>query len=257
MENNQKNKLSLKKKTPQAPAKENTISEIEKKAREEAKESLQKAIAYLCKKFPNSFFEDKDAKKPFKIGVINEIFAIVDEDRQNNPDFDPVLTKTKIREAVKYYTNDVKYLESVKAGVKRINLEGVELEDDVVTEGHEEYAKERIEKFKAKMAEKNAKKKAVAKKKPSFNKNGPKKFGDKKPMGLKRKSFVQNSDSKKNESVKFEQIDAADIVVGANVHVLLGNRLMSAVIKDVTKDAVSVQFKTGIVAKVTPNRVGK
>jgi sRNA-binding protein len=91
---------------------------------------MHKGIAQLAEFYPNCF---RQPRKPLKIGIHNDIIA-------RHPELRPgVLTS-----ALKTYTRSLGYLETLKAGAARIDLEGDPV--GTVTAADEEDAKRKIAK---------------------------------------------------------------------------------------------------------------
>ena len=71
---------------------------------------MHKGIAQLAELYPNCFLRPR---QPLKIGIDNDVIA-------RHPELRPSL----IASALKTYTRDLGYLEALKAGSARIDLEG-------------------------------------------------------------------------------------------------------------------------------------
>ena len=117
-------------------------------------------IAYLVEQFPNCFTLEGEAK-PLKIGIFQDILSRLSESE--------VLSKTKLRVALRAYTMSWRYLYSIKAGANRV----------VLDEEQEQYAQQQLKESKQK-----AKERAKEKRK---NSRPP----VKKPKALKVGDFVK------------------------------------------------------------------
>jgi ProP effector len=91
---------------------------------------MHEDIARLAELFPNCF---RQPRQPLKIGIHNHIVA-------RHPELRPSL----IASALKTYTRSQGYLETLKAGTARIDLEGNQV--GTVTASDEEDAKRKIAK---------------------------------------------------------------------------------------------------------------
>ncbi|MCX8730446.1 RNA chaperone ProQ [Gilliamella sp. B2969] len=125
-------------------------------------------IAYLVEQFPNCFTLEGEAK-PLKIGIFQDILSRLSESE--------VLSKTKLRVALRAYTMSWRYLYSIKAGANRVDLDGNP--DDLINEEQEQYAQQQLKESKQK-----AKERAKEKRK---NSRPP----VKKPKALKVGDFVK------------------------------------------------------------------
>ena len=132
-------------------------------------------IAYLAEQFPNCFSLKGDAK-PLKIGIFEDLAKRLEDDEK--------VSKTRLRTALRHYTNSWRYLYSIKAGEARVDLDGNEA--DKVTEEHQEHAQESLKESKAKAAQK-AKEKNAAKPKAPAKKKKPEASKPSKPKTAKKK----------------------------------------------------------------------
>jgi ProP effector len=89
---------------------------------------MHEGIAQLAELYPNCF---RQPRQPLKIGIHNDVIA-------RHPELRPSL----IASALKAYTRSVGYLETLKAGTPRIDLEGNPV--GTVTDADEEDAKRKI-----------------------------------------------------------------------------------------------------------------
>ena len=69
-------------------------------------------IAYLAEQFPNCFSLKGDAK-PLKIGIFEDLAKRLEDDEK--------VSKTRLRTALRHYTNSWRYLYSIKAGEARVD----------------------------------------------------------------------------------------------------------------------------------------
>ena len=204
---------------------------------EQRRESIHKAIAALCEKFPKAFVASGPAK-PLKIGIINDIKERINE-------FDDI-SLSKLRSAVRIYTFSLNYLKSIKEGAKRVDLDGNEVSE--VTKEHADYSLEQIKAVTAKLKEQG-------KLKPKFNKTDKKPFKNKKPVNVHTKrSFVkQNVKSADSNTVPAK---LEDLVKGANVLVSSNNRFVKGTVTEEAKqNTVMITLDSGLTVCVPVARV--
>ncbi|WP_224797441.1 RNA chaperone ProQ [Idiomarina abyssalis] len=191
-------------------------------------------IAYLTEQFPECFSIKGDAK-PLKIGIFEDLAKRLENDDK--------VSKTRLRTALRHYTNSWRYLHSIKAGSQRVDLDGKSVE--AVTEEHQQHAQETLKESKAKVAEKNkASAKANAKKAPA----------KKKAEGAGKPKSKPTKKGNKPE-VKLADVELNNLSVGQQVQVKAGNTPMSATILELDKDDVQVQLQNGLTMKVKADKI--
>jgi len=191
-------------------------------------------IAYLTEQFPECFSIKGDAK-PLKIGIFEDLAKRLENDDK--------VSKTRLRTALRHYTNSWRYLHSIKAGSQRVDLDGKSVE--AVTEEHQQHAQETLKESKAKVAETNkASAKANAKKAPA----------KKKAEGAGKPKSKPTKKANKPE-VKLADVELNNLSVGQQVQVKAGNTPMSATILELDKDDVQVQLQTGLTMKVKADKI--
>ena len=192
----------------------------------------KEVLAFLAESFPQCFTIQGEAK-PLKIGIFQDLAERLENEER--------VSKTLLRSSLRHYTNSWRYLQSVKEGEQRVDLDGngvalVELD-------HAEHAKKQLDESRALVAEKRKEQQA---KKPSVkksykNKEVPKFKPADKPV------------KKAEPAVKLpppEKLGTEHLVVGTQVTVKIGKTPMPASITDVNKDGVHVQLDSGMVVKV-------
>lgn len=192
------------------------------------------AIALLAELFPQTF-STKGEAKPLKIGIFQELAERLKDDER--------ISKTTLRSTLRHYTNAWRYLECIKEGVFRVDLDG---QADVVIEAeHAEFAAKQLAESKAKAAEK----KKLTAKKPK-----PPQKQIKKPAF---KSKVKDKQSAHTNTPKPEvkELTAADLVIGKAVSVKVGKVPMSATITELAKDGIQVQLDSGMSVKVQQDQL--
>ena len=191
----------------------------------------KEVIAYLAERFPQCFIADGEAK-PLKIGIFQDLAAQLGED--------PKVSKTLLRTALRQYTSSWRYLHGLKAGQTRVGLEGEACGE--LTEEHVEHAKGALKESKEKVF-------GARKDKPAAKKAKP-----------KAKPKAESQPAAKSESVaapaavapaaKAVPVDPATLKVAQEVRVILGSSPVAATVKEITRDDVQVELKTGLSLRV-------
>jgi ProP effector len=199
-------------------------------------------IAYLAEQFPQCFSVKGDAK-PLKIGIFDDLAKRLEDD--------PMVSKTRLRTALRHYTNSWRYLHSVKQGEQRIDLDGSAVEP--VTEEHQQHAQESLKESKAKVAERNKARKQeqatdsdAAKEKRVQRAKVPAKGN--KPSA--KKARKPSSKPKAVASPKLNDVELNSLSVGQQVQVKAGNSPMPATVTEIDKDDIQVQLDNGLSMKV-------
>jgi len=105
------------------------------KAQLDARKSCLDTLKWLAQTFPHAFNTEKQVK-PLKIGIINDIFAYLEENQITH------LSKSKIRQAMVVFTRRMEYLVCLKCREPRVDLDGNATTE--VTEDEALQAKEKI-----------------------------------------------------------------------------------------------------------------
>lgn len=188
------------------------------------KHTAKEIIEFLNKKFPKCFFVENESIRPIKLGIIEDIVAVLGDEIGSEKEF----SKTTIRRGLKAYANSYAYLKSCKEGAKRLDLDGNEGEE-LISE-HIEYAAKRVEEIKKKSKELHLIKKPNSRK-PTENGN--------------RQSKVNSM--KLPELVK---VDISTLTIGDTVYVQMNNRRVRSNVSKIEKDGIYVKLRTGLVIKV-------
>lgn len=196
-------------------------------------------IAYLAELFPACFNTSGDAL-PLKIGIFEDLAKRLEGDEK--------VSKTRLRTALRQYTNSWRYLRSVKAGVNRVDLDGAEA--GVIEAEHESHAQETLAASQAKVQEaKKAQreaKKQEAEAKPA--RRIPKRAVRKGPQT----SRSNKAEPKPKAVVAMkEAVDAAALTVGQRVALKIGKNPMEATVTTIDKSEAQVQLDTGMTIKVS------
>ncbi|CAL1329185.1 RNA chaperone ProQ [Candidatus Providencia siddallii] len=201
-------------------------------------------ISFLTKRFPYCFIE-KGRVRPLKIGIFKDIIKCLSEEDN--------ISKTKLRSALRSYTSSQRYLYSIKAGVKRIDLDGkdsCELEKE-----HIIYARKRLVNINScvrlkQLEQKKCKyfsKKKI--KKNSFNDiNHNIKY---KNIDNKCKECLNSIFIKPEKNTFFKKdlktiININSLKIGQMLKIKVGSNIFDALILEITKDIFRVQLSNGL-----------
>ncbi|NCP63085.1 MAG: RNA chaperone ProQ [Paraglaciecola sp.] len=195
----------------------------------------KEALAFLTERFPACFSLQGDAK-PLKIGIFHDLAERLTEEDG--------VSKTLLRSSLRHYTNSWRYLQSVKEGAQRVDLDGNEVA--VVEKEHAEHAKTQLDESRAKVAEKR--KELQAKKVPAKKSYKNKDEGKTKPA--KHATAAAKPKASPEKLPPAQRLLSEHMVVGTQVTVKIGKTPMPATITDVNKEDVHVQLETGMIVKV-------
>jgi ProP effector len=211
---------------------------------------INEVLEFLFKEFPNCF-KAKDGIKPLKVGIFKDIAERIEGSEE--------VSKTQVRQALRKYTSNWRYLESVTQNEFRIDLDGNQAEK--IEAEHIEHAQKALEESRAKRA---SKKPAPKGKRPFVKRDGaPREGGSSETKPYKKKPFDRNRNDDKRAKVeskpeqaapvkrtgKVEPLPASEVKVNAKVKVKLGQALVNATITEVNKDEVHVELVTGMQVK--------
>lgn len=198
---------------------------------------IKEVLNYLYSEFP-ACFKEKDGIKPLKVGIFKDIAERIEGDER--------VSKTQVRQALRKYTSNWRYLEAVTKHESRIDLDGNDAEK--VEQEHVEHATKALEESRAKLAKRkksaprnNGEKKPFKKKGPFADKNGSK--------GTKSNVGNTNKDKPVRRSNKVEALPSSDIKVNQDVKVKLGQALVKGTITEVNKEDIHVVLVTGMQVK--------
>ena len=102
---------------------------------------INEVLEFLFKEFPNCF-KKKDGIKPLKVGIFKDVAERIEGSE--------LVSKTQVRQALRKYTSNWRYLEAVTKTEFRIDLDGNDAEK--VEQEHVEHAQKALEESRAKMA---------------------------------------------------------------------------------------------------------
>ncbi|RXE84984.1 RNA chaperone ProQ [Pseudoalteromonas sp. A757] len=194
-------------------------------------------LDFLFSEFPNCF-KQKDGIKPLKVGIFKDIAERIEGSDK--------VSKTQVRQALRKYTSNWRYLEAVTKNEFRVDLDGNQAEK--VEQEHVEHAEKALAESRAKMAKR---------KKPQRpnNRDGETKSYKKKPYSRDRqdqkrpKMSNKHAEVKPKRSGKVEPLPAEQVKVNNKVKVKLGQALVNATITEVKNDEVHVELVTGMQVK--------
>lgn len=190
----------------------------------------KEVIAYLAERFPQCFIADGEAK-PLKIGIFQDLAAQLGED--------PKVSKTLLRTALRQYTSSWRYLHGLKAGQTRVGLDGEACGE--LTEEHVEHAKGALKESKEKVF-------GARKDKPAAKKAKPKAKAQ--PKSESKAKLESQPKPAAQPQAKQQPVDPATLKVAQDVRVLLGSSPVAATVKEITRDDVQVELKTGLSLRV-------
>ena len=184
-------------------------------------------IAYLAEKFPLCFILEGEAK-PLKIGLFQDLAEALEDDER--------VSKTQLRQALRQYTSNWRYLHGCREGAVRVDLQGNPA--GVLEAEHVAHAAQQLADAKARVAEKR---KAEAAAKKAQQKQRPRK--------------PENKNTKHFNKPSLSAVDFSQISVGSVVKVKAGDHAKKATVMEVLKDSARVQLENGLVMSVAADRL--
>lgn len=169
-------------------------------------------IVYLALQFPKCFSLEGEAK-PLKIGIFQDILSRLDGKEK--------LSKTKLRIALRVYTNNWRYLYCLKTGVHRVDLDGNE--GEIITQQQMDYAQQQLKESKGKAKE----------------------------------NFKKRTDLKPNLVHSSLQKAPKTLQIGDFVKVSLSNKTLKVQIVNIEKDHIKVKVGSGMQLTVKPEHIIK
>lgn len=203
-------------------------------------------LAYLAEQFPACFVLTGTAH-PLKIGIFDDLAARLADD--------PKVSKTRLRSAVRHYTNSWRYLRCIKAGAERLDLDGQAA--GLVEASHAEHAQQQLAEAKAQLADKKAantspntatesQPKVATKSKRSERAEPPKSRAGQKPKAS------ASTAKRQPVAVKpaLKPALAEELKVGQQVQVKVANNTVSGQITEIDRNDLQVQLHNGLTVKV-------
>jgi ProP effector len=189
---------------------------------------INEVLNYLYTEFPDCF-KQKEGIKPLKVGVFKDVADRIDGDER--------ISKTQVRQALRKYTSNWRYLEAVTKHKFRIDLDGNDAEQ--VEQEHIDHANNALEQSRAKLAKKRKSSPRNSGEKKTYHKNttsvGKNTSGD-----TKIKSSKPSNSKSVRRSGKVEALPLANIIINQEVKVKLGQALVKGTITEVNKDDIHV-----------------
>jgi len=192
-------------------------------------------IAFLVQEFP-ACFSLKGEAKPLKIGLFQELSERLADNE--------AVSKTQLRGAIRHYTTSWRYLRCIKAGAKRVDIDGNE--GDELLQEHIEHAQQTLA-----ASQEKAKKREAAKKPAATSSDKPKA----KPARAKQAHKVRSSKPVEKVPTGVKVEDASTLKVDQNVLVNVAKVPMSGTIVDIAKSDIKVQLTSGLVVKVKVDQI--
>ena len=184
-------------------------------------------IAYLAEKFPLCFILEGEAK-PLKIGLFQDLAEALQDDER--------VSKTQLRQALRQYTSNWRYLHGCREGAVRVDLQGNPA--GVLEAEHVAHAAQQLADAKARVAEKRKAEAAV-----------------KKAQQKQRPSKPANKNAKHFNKPSLSTVDFSQISVGSVVKVKAGDHAKKATVVEVLKDSARVELENGLVMSVAADRL--
>ena len=181
----------------------------------------------MAEKFPLCFILEGEAK-PLKIGLFQDLAEALQDDER--------VSKTQLRQALRQYTSNWRYLHGCREGAVRVDLQGNPA--GVLEAEHVIHAAQQLADAKARVAEKR---KAEAAAKKAQQKQRPRK-----PANKNAKHFNKPS---------LSAVDFSQISVGSVVKVKAGDHAKKATVVEVLKDSARVELENGLVMSVAADRL--
>lgn len=209
--------------------------------------NTKEVIAYLAEKFPACFTVEGDAK-PLKIGIFEELSErLADDD---------TVSKTRIRTALRHYTNSWRYLRAVKVGATRVDLDGAEA--GIIEEEHQQHAEQALAESKAAAAERAAaKRKEQQAQKPKRDTTVARKARAKRPANPAGKSSqtAQPAPRKAAPELNLAVAEHSQLKIGQSVQVKVGLSPVAGQVTEIDRDDIHVQLQNGLTVKVKVSAV--
>ncbi|GAA58967.1 ProP effector [Pseudoalteromonas sp. BSi20652] len=198
---------------------------------------INEVLEFLYEEFPQCF-KQKDGIKPLKVGIFKDIAERIEGSEK--------VSKTQVRQALRKYTSNWRYLEAVTKSEFRVDLDGNQAEK--VEQEHIDHAQKALEESRAKMAKR---KKQQRPRQDADSKSFKKKPAHASKTGDKNAPAANKSAKAApvKRSGKIEPLPASEVKVNNKVKVKLGQALVNAVITEVNKDDVHVELVTGMQVK--------
>ncbi len=195
-------------------------------------------IALLAETFPACFSIKGDAK-PLKIGLFQELSERLAEDER--------VSKTQLRGAIRHYTTSWRYLRSIKAGAKRVDLDGAE--GDELEQEHVDHAAQTLAQSQEKAKAREAAKKPAKKEQPA-------KSAKAKPAARAKTASKVRSSKPAVKVLTGDKVEDINLLkIDQSVLVNVAKAPMSGTIVDINKSDVKVALASGMIIKVKVEQI--
>lgn len=204
-------------------------------------------IAYLAECFPHCFSAQGEAK-PLKIGIFEDLASRLQDD--------PKVSKTRLRAALRQYTNSWRYLRYVTEGAERVDLDGGAA--GIVEKDHADHAGQLLAESKERAAQRRKEQqkeqqREQRKEQPATDAKAAQRKSRPKPQGQRSaqaKSRAGAADSVKKTAKVLAPLDQASVAVGQEVQVKVGQAPIAGTVTAVEKSDIQVQLVSGITVRV-------
>jgi len=197
-------------------------------------------IALLVETFPACFSIKGDAK-PLKIGLFQELSERLAEDER--------VSKTQLRGAIRHYTTSWRYLRCIKAGAKRVDLDGVE--GDELEQEHIDHAAQTLA-----QSQEKAKKREAAKKPKTANVDKAASSAKAKPAARAKHASKVRSSKPVAKVLTGDKVEDINLLkVDQSILVNVAKAPMSGTIVDINKSEVKVALASGMIIKVNVDQI--
>ena len=115
------------------------------KEKEQRKNKIKAALNWLLTQYPLCF--NYTMPRPLKLRIENDIIA--DIDRLALLSSADMPSKKAVREAIAFYSRNLNYIKAHLTHPQRIDLQGIELSDQPLTDAQRDYATQAVVKIKA------------------------------------------------------------------------------------------------------------
>ncbi|WP_462158473.1 RNA chaperone ProQ [Pseudoalteromonas sp. GB56] len=196
---------------------------------------INEVLAFLYEEFPNCF-KQKEGIKPLKVGIFKDIAERIEGNEK--------VSKTQVRQALRKYTSNWRYLEAVVKNEFRVDLDGNQAEK--VEQEHVDHAQTALEQSRAKMAKRKKPTRGPKDGDTKGYKKRPQGSGKPSPKGAKVKKAPAEQPRRSN---KVEPLPSEQVKANTKVKVKLGQALVNGTITEVNKEDIHVELVTGMQVK--------
>lgn len=207
----------------------NTATDNTTESNENREKLTNKAVlVYLAEKFPRCFVLEGEAK-PLKINIFQDLVKALDGDN--------TVSRTQLRQVLRIYTTNWRYLYGCREGAERIDLDGNPC--GILETEHVVFAQTQLAEAKAKMAKKRQEQKEVNKKEHKLR---------------HYKAFSSKTIRQKYQPLDAEKV--AQLIKGMRIKVKAGERIQNAMVLEPAKDeTIRVQLNNGLIINLNTDRL--